>query len=92
MSASTIRTLMAAAQAAIASNDWTTAKGNAEQALALLVSMPDGASSSHSQQWNREALERFIKHCEKREVVSVQSSAGNSIFGVQKFKYVSPTD
>lgn len=92
MSASTIRTLMASAQSAIASGDWTTARNKAEQALALILAMPDGASSSHSMQWDRSAIERFIAKCERNEAVSTQSTAGNSLFGVQKFKYVSPTD
>ena len=82
---------MTTAQAAVGSGDWATAKNHAEQALALMVALPNGEKDRNVLEWHPEAIQKFIQHCDSRQAEASRATSGNSLFGSQKFKYVRPT-
>jgi len=91
MSAASLQTLMTAAQAAIASGDWATAKSKAQQALALLISMPNTQSDGgRSLQWSRDSCNQLIAMADA-EISATAAASSSGLFGQQKMTWVPPT-
>lgn len=92
MSAASLQTLMTAAQAAIASGDWATAKSKAQQALALLISMPNTqADGGRSLQWSRDSCNQLIEMADA-EIAAAAAAGTGGLFGQQKMKFVRTSD
>ncbi|MBK8916473.1 MAG: hypothetical protein IPM64_18050 [Phycisphaerales bacterium] len=91
MSAASLQSLMSAAQAAIAAGDWATAKSQAQQALALLISMPNTQSDGgRSLQWSRDSCLQLIAMADAELAAAAAAGSGGAL-GEQKMNWVPPT-
>lgn len=92
MSAASLQTLMSDAQAAIAAGDWATVKTKAQQALALMVSMPNSQSDGGRQlQWSRTDCNRLIAMADA-EISAAASAGSGGVFGQQKMTFKRTSD
>lgn len=92
MSAASLQSLMTEAQTAIAAGDWATVKTKAQQALALMIAMPNSqGTNGRSMQWSRESCERLIATADAEISASGAASSGG-VLGQQRMKFVRTSD